>query len=135
MENIHNTLTLISAIMEIIFYIIGFALIFKWWNRLVLLDAKVNFLFEQENERFMLARGMKPKYNPIYTDNLYEKAIKDGRIDPDKVSILDFYTKSILLTPDFSSKGDDVVIEKLPGRKKSPPPPPPPPPAKGNDSF
>lgn len=94
METLYNILHLSGAACLIVFSATGFALIIKWWHRLSLLDTKVNFLFEQENKRFLESIGRTTKAHPTASDHIYTQKVLSGDIDPTKVSLLDFYTKS-----------------------------------------
>ena len=39
----------------------GFALIIRWWNRLVIMETQIRFIFEIENELLLKSKGQTPR--------------------------------------------------------------------------
>ena len=61
----------ISGAVCLIFYsVIGIVFIYKWWDVISLLEIKINFLFQQENERSLKSIGKTPKYHPNAPDTI-----------------------------------------------------------------
>lgn len=124
MEQLYNKLHLFGAVCLIVYSVIGVVFIYKWWDILSLLETKINFLFQQENERFLKSIGKTPKYHPNAPDTIYAKKVLSGEIDPRKVSLLDFYKNAVFvpgsesepttLDKSFFEKGEDQVLPGSP---------------------
>lgn len=50
----------------------GFALIIRWWNRLVIMETQIRFIFEIENELLLKSKGKRQEF-PIFQKSFLKK--------------------------------------------------------------
>lgn len=72
METLCDILHLAGAICMILFAGAGFALIIRWWNRLVIMETQIRFIFEIENELLLKSKGQTPRVSH-FSKEFFEK--------------------------------------------------------------
>jgi len=109
MEQLYNMLHISGAVCLIFYSVIGIVFIYKWWDVISLLEIKINFLFQQENERSLKSIGKTPKYHPNAPDTIYAQKVLSGEICPKKVSLLEFYKNGAFV---HGSESEPMTFDK-----------------------